>query len=112
MSTIILRLSILSVGIFLAAYLVPGIHAAGYGPIIEAAILLGLFNLIIKPILFILTLPINILSLGLFTFLINGFLLWFVSVFISGLEVAGFGVSILGALVISIFSIIVNRLVR
>lgn len=111
MSTIILRLSVLSAGIFLAEYLIPGIHTTGYGPIIEAAVLLGVLNLIIKPVLFILTLPINILSLGLFTFFINGFLLWFVSVFIDGFQVAGFGVAILGAIVISIFSIVVNRLI-
>jgi len=60
MSSIVLRFAILAVGISLAVYIVPGIEAAGYGPIIKAALLLGVLNLIIKPVLFILTLPINI----------------------------------------------------
>jgi len=112
MSSLVLRLAILAVGISLAVYLVPGIEAAGYGPIIKAAILLGLFNLFIKPLLFILTLPITILTLGLFTFIINGLLLLFVGWLVGGLDVNGLGVAILGSIVISIFSMVAGRLVR
>jgi len=112
MRSLALRLAILTVGISLAVYLVPGMEATGYGSIIEAAILLGVLNLIIKPLLFILTLPINILSLGLFTFIINGLMLLIVSAFVGGLEIRGFGAAILGSIVISIFSIVAGRLVR
>jgi len=112
MSSIALRLAILAVGISLAVYIVPGIEAVGYGPIIRAAILLGIFNLIIKPLLFILTLPINILSLGLFTFILNGVMLLIVGSLVGGLDVNGLGVAILGSIVISVFSIIVGWLVR
>ena len=105
-----LRLSVLAVGVFLAAYLVPGIEVTGYGPVIKAAVVLGLLNLFIRPVLFVLTLPINILTLGLFTLVLNGFLLWLVGRLITGFEVSGFFASVLGALVISLLSVLVNRL--
>ena len=105
-----LRLSVLAVGVFLAAYLVPGIEVTGYGPVIKAAVLLGLLNLFIRPFLFILTLPINLLTLGLFPLVINGFLLWLAGRLITGFEVSGLGVAVLGALVISLLSVLVNRL--
>ncbi|MFQ5481051.1 MAG: phage holin family protein [Thermodesulfobacteriota bacterium] len=112
MSSIVLRFAILAVGISLAVYVVPGIDSAGYGPIIEAALILGLLNLVIKPVLFILTLPINILSLGLFSFIINGLMLMLVGYLVGGLHVASFGVAILGSIVISIFSMVTGWLVR
>ncbi len=112
MKIIVLRLAILAVGIALAVYLVPGMEASGYGPIIGAAVVLGLLNLIIKPILFILTLPINILSLGLFTFILNGLLLLLVGALVPGLDVQGLGVAILGSIVISLFSMVAGWLVK
>ena len=108
---IILRMIILTAGVFLAAYLVPGINVVGYGPAIKAAILLWILNIFIKPLLLIFTLPINLLTLGLFTLIINGFLLWFVGNVVSGFVVAGFFTAILGAVVISVFSILLNRFI-
>lgn len=106
---ILIRIAILTAGIFLAAYLLPGIRVEGYGAAIKAAILLGIMNAVIKPILIILTLPITILTLGLFALAINGFILWFVGRMLSGFEVTGAMTAILGAIVISIFSIVLNR---
>ncbi|MBI5588629.1 MAG: phage holin family protein [Deltaproteobacteria bacterium] len=111
MINIVLRMIILTAGVFLAAYLVPGISVVGYGPAIKAAILLGILNIFIKPLVIILTLPINLLTLGLFTLIINGFLLWFVGNVVSGFSVAGFFTAILGAVVISVFSILLNRFI-
>ena len=111
MSRIILRLAILSAGLFIADYLLAGIHTSGYGPIVKAALVLGIVNLLIKPVLFILTLPVTILTLGLFALVLNGLLLWFVSVLVNGFDVAGPGSAILGALIVSIVSIVANRLV-
>ncbi len=110
-SKIIVRLGVLAVGIFLAAHLVPGISFTGYGPLIAGAVLLGLFNVSVKPLLILFTLPITCLTLGLFTLVVNGFLLWAVGQFITGLSVAGFLPSIMGAAIISVFSIFINRLV-
>jgi putative membrane protein len=111
MLNILLRLIILTAGIFLAAFLVPGISVDGYGAAIKAAVLLGVLNLIAKPVLIILTLPINLLTLGLFTFILNAFILWFVGYAIAGFLVAGFFPALLGAIVISVLSIILNRFV-
>ncbi len=99
-------------GILLAAYLVPGIYVAGVYTALIVAIVLGLLNMIVRPILFVLTLPITILTFGLFTFVLNGLLLWFVGTFIEGFEVRGLLPAILGALVISIVSWIGNHLLK
>ncbi len=110
-SKILVRLGVLSIGIFLAAHLVPGISFTGYGPLIAGAVLLGIFNVSVKPLLILFTLPITCLTLGLFTLVVNGFLLWAVGQFITGLSVAGFFPSILGAVIISVFSTVINRLI-
>ncbi len=111
MISIILRLIVLTAGVFLASYLIPGVNVEGYLAAFKAALLLGVLNLIIKPVLIILTLPITLLTLGLFTFVINGLLLWFVGYAIAGFEVAGFFSALLGAIVISLFSILLNRFI-
>lgn len=111
MLNIILRLIILTAGIFLASYLVPGVNVEGYGPAIKAALLLGVMNLIIKPVLIVLTLPINILTLGLFTLVLNGFILWAVGWLIGGFAIAGFLPALVGAIVISLLSIVLNRFI-
>lgn len=111
MIAIILRLIILTAGIFLAAYLVPGINVQGYAAAIKAAIVLGLMNVFIKPVLFILTLPINLLTLGLFTLILNGLILWFVGYLVTGFQVAGFFPALIGAIVISLFSILLDRFI-
>lgn len=111
MISIILRLIVLTAGVFLASYLIPGVNVEGYLAAFKAALLLSVLNLIIKPVLIILTLPITLLTLGLFTFVINGLLLWFVGYAIAGFEVAGFFSALLGAIVISLFSILLNRFI-
>lgn len=98
------RWVITALAILAAAYLVPGIYVSGLYIALVVALVLGLVNAIIRPILLLLTLPINILTLGLFTFVLNGFLLWFISTFIRGFSVNGFWAAVVGALVISILS--------
>jgi putative membrane protein len=110
-SRLVIRLGVLAVGIYIAANVVPGISFDDYGPLVAGAALLGLFNIFIKPILSILTLPITCLTLGLFTFIVNGIILWAVGQFIHGLNVEGLLSAVLGGVVISIFSIFINRLV-
>ncbi|MDO8427370.1 MAG: phage holin family protein [Deltaproteobacteria bacterium] len=111
MISIIMRIIILTAGIFLAAYLLPGINVNGYLPAIKAAALLGLLNAFIKPILIILTLPITLITLGLFTIVINGLLLWFVGHAVSGFEISGFFTAVIGSIIISILSIVLNRFI-
>jgi len=88
----------------LTAYLFEGIQVTGFGSALFAAGILGILNAFFRPILIILTLPINILSLGLFTFIINAILLMMVSGIISGFVVRGFWSAVFGSLLISLVS--------
>jgi len=104
MKGIILRWLFLTLAILFAAYLFPGIHVNSFGAAFLSAMVLGILNAFFRPILIILTLPINILTLGLFTFVINAFLLMMTSGVIGGLIVDGFGSALLGSLIISLVS--------
>ena len=104
MSGLFLRWLILTAAIMVSAYLFPGIDISGFGTALFAAVVLGILNAFFRPILIILTLPINILTLGLFTFVINAFLLMMTSGVIGSLHVAGFSSALLGSLIISLVS--------
>lgn len=88
-------------GILLVARYVPGIEVSSFYVALLVAVVLGLVNIILKPILVILTLPITLITLGLFTFVINAVLFWIVSVFIPGFSVDGFIPAFIGALIIA-----------
>ena len=94
-----------------AAYLIEGIEVQGFYTALIVAVFLGFINAIIRPILIILTLPVTLLSLGLFIFVINGFLFWFLSTFIKGFDVDGIISAIMGAIVVSVFSWMGNRFI-
>lgn len=104
MSGLFIRWLILTVAIMVSAYLFPGIEVSGFGTALFAALVLGILNAFFRPVLIVLTLPINILTLGLFTFVINAFLLLMTSGVIGGLHVAGFSYALLGSLIISLVS--------
>jgi putative membrane protein len=103
---------ILTVAILVAAYLFPGIQVSGFGTALFAALVLGILNAFFRPILFILTLPINVLTLGLFTFVINAFLLMMTSGVIGGLVVDGFGSALIGSLIISLVSWLLSSFIN
>ena len=86
------------------AYVLPGIAVADFGTAMIAAVVLGLVNAIIRPILILLTLPATILTLGLFIFVINGLLFWMVGNWLQGFSVAGFWWGFFGAIVYSLIS--------
>lgn len=109
---ILARVLITALALLVVAELVPGIAVEGIFTAIIAAIILGLFNLIARPILLLLTLPITIVTLGLFIFVINAFLFWFVASFIEGFDVSGFFPALLGSLIVSIISAIGNKLIE
>ncbi len=93
------------------AYLLPGVRVATFGTALIAALVLGLVNTVIRPILILLTLPVTILTLGLFIFVINGLLFWLVGSFIQGFNVAGFWWGVAGAILYSIISWLLAALV-
>ena len=99
---LLVRWLILTAAITIASYLINGIHVSGFFSAFFAAAILGVLNVFFRPILLILALPINILTLGLFTFVINAVLLKMASGVISGFEVHGFWSAVWGALIISL----------
>ena len=101
---IFIRWLILTIAIIIASYLVDGIRVSGFFSAFFAAAILGILNAFFRPILFILTLPLNIMTLGLFTFVINAILLMMASGVISGFEVHGFWSAVFGSLLISLVS--------
>lgn len=101
-----------ALALILISYLLPGFYVASFFSALMIALVLGLLNAVVRPILIILTLPINMLTLGLFTFFINAFLLWFVSTFIKGFEIADFSNALIGALILWAISFFGNQLVH
>jgi putative membrane protein len=112
MKGLLLRWSILTLAILAASYLLDGIEVTGFFPALAAAAVLGILNAFLRPILFLLTLPLVILSLGLFTIIINALLLMLVSAVMSGFNVAGFWAALVGSLVISAVSWLLSSLIN
>lgn len=87
---LILRWFVNAVTLLAATQIIAGFHVSSFYAALIAALVLGLLNAIIRPILIILTLPVTIVTLGLFTFVINGALVWFMATFVKGVSVEGF----------------------
>ena len=112
MQGLILRWLVLTASITLTAYLFEGIRVTGFFSAFCAAAVLGVLNAFFRPILFILTLPINVLTLGLFTFIINAMLLKMASSVIPGFHVQGFWPAVMGSLIISLISWLLSSFVN
>jgi putative membrane protein len=112
MKGILIRWLILTVAILSAAYLLDGMEVRGFTSAFFAAAVLGILNAVLRPVLIILTLPLNIFSLGLFTFVINAFLLKMASGVIPGFEVHGFWPALFGSLIISLVSWLLSSLIN
>lgn len=100
--SILIRLLINTLAILLVAYLVPGVFVAGFYTALIVALVLGILNILVKPLLILLTLPITLITFGLFTLVINALLFWFSGTFIKGFYVEGFMAAFLGALIVAI----------
>ena len=107
---LILKLIILTGAVLLAAYIVPGITVTGFTTALIVAIVLALINMFVKPVLKILTLPINILSLGLFGLILNIILFWAVAYIVSGFTIAGFIPALWGAVIVGIATWIADKI--
>jgi putative membrane protein len=107
--TIILRLLFNALGLLVISEFVTGISVSGWYSAVMAALVLGIFNVIIKPVLLILTLPITIVTLGLFAFVINATLFLFAASFIEGFYVSGFWYALLGSILMSVVSTVGNK---
>lgn len=110
MTMLLARWVINAAGLLLVAYLYPGVVVEGFLAALLAALVLGLVNAVIRPILVILTLPATILTLGLFIFVINALLFWFVAEIVHGFRVTGFGAALLGSILYSIITLLTSWL--
>jgi putative membrane protein len=106
----LIRLVANALAILAAAYIVPGIEVSGGLALLAAALVLGLINAVVRPILLFLTLPFTLVTLGLFIFLLNAFCLWLTSLLVKGFDVHGFWASVLGAVIVSVVSWLVTIL--
>ena len=93
-----------AVALLAVAYLLPSIHVASLGAALFAALLLGLINAVLRPLLLLLTLPVTLVTLGLFIFVINGLMFWLAGSLIEGFAVDGFWPAVLGSLLYSVIS--------
>ncbi|MBB85469.1 MAG: hypothetical protein CL931_16795 [Deltaproteobacteria bacterium] len=111
MNGILIRLAITAVGLWLATSLADGIRVDDTFTLVLAAILLGIVNAIIRPIAILLTIPITVLSLGLFLWPINAGMLWIVGRLLDGFDISSFGAALLGAALVSVTGWIGNAYV-
>ncbi|MFH1412674.1 MAG: phage holin family protein [bacterium] len=99
-----------SLAVMLAALIIPGVEVIGFWTALWLVVFLGLINIVIRPFLILLTLPINLLTFGLFTFVINAVLILFASSILKGFFVQGFWAAVLFSIVLSIFTYALNSL--
>jgi putative membrane protein len=110
--SLLLRWIINAAALLLIASMVPGIRISSFYSALIVALVLGVMNALVRPILIFLTLPITILTLGLFTLVINALLFWFVSSLVKGFEVTGFSPAFWGALILWAVSWVTNALLK
>lgn len=108
----LLRLLINGIVFYCIALYVPGIHASGFGAAVLAAFIFGIVNAIIRPIVLLLTLPISILTLGLFVIIVNALMFWLTTWIAPGFHVDGFTPALIGGIIMTIVGIITNHLFR
>lgn len=99
-----------AVALLVVAYILPGITVASFGSALIAALVLGLLNSLVKPLLVVLTLPITIVTLGLFLLVLNALVFWFAGSIFKGFQVNGFWWAVIGAIVYSLVSGLLSEL--
>lgn len=112
MAKALIHILITAVSILLVARFVPGIGVDTFTTALLVAFVLAIINLLVRPILVVLTLPINIITLGLFTFILNGLLLWFAAYFVRGFTVSNLFAAVLGAFAVSVLSWLGAKILR
>ena len=99
-----------ALALIVVSYLLPGVHVAGFVSALIAALVLGLVNTIIKPVLVLLTIPVTIITLGLFLLVINGLMFWLVGSILRDFQVDSFGWALIGAIVYSVITYVMTSI--
>ena len=105
---IIVRWLLLAAALLLVAQIYPGVQVTTFGSAMIAALVLGLFNTLLRPILVLLTLPVTVLSLGLFLFVINALLFYFAASLLAGFRVDGFIAALIGSILYSLCGLVID----
>jgi putative membrane protein len=105
---LIVRWLLLAAALLLVAHLSPGVAVNSFGAALVAALVLGLLNTLVRPLLVLLTLPVTVLTLGLFLFVINALMFWAAAGLLDGFHVDGFGAALIGSVIYSIASTIID----
>jgi putative membrane protein len=105
---IIVRWLLLAAALLLVAHLCPGVAVQNFSSALVAALVLGLLNTLLRPVLVVLTLPVTLLTLGLFLFIINALMFYFAAELLKGLSVSGFGAALIGSLVYSLCGVVID----
>jgi putative membrane protein len=109
---LIVRWLLLAGALLLVAHLYPGVAVASFGSALFAAAVLGLLNTLVRPLLVLLTLPVTLLTLGLFLFVINALMFWSAASLLDGLAVTGFAAALIGSLIYSACGVIIDALIE
>jgi putative membrane protein len=109
---LILRWLLLAAALLLVAHLYPGVTVASFGAALIAAFVLGLFNTLVRPLLVLLTLPVTLLTLGLFLFVINALMFWSAAAVLQGFSVTGFPAALIGSLIYSACGMVIDLAVE
>lgn len=106
---IFVRWLLLAAALLLVAYVFPsGVTVSSFGAAMIAALVIGLFNTLLRPILVLLTLPVTLLTLGLFLFVINALMFWFAAQILDGFQVTGFGAALIGSIIYSLCGVVID----
>ena len=105
---IIVRWMLLAAALLLVANLYSGVHVASFGSALVAALVLGLFNTLVRPLLVLLTLPVTLITLGLFLFVINAAMFWAASYLLASFQVAGFVAALIGSVLYSLCAMVID----
>ena len=105
---LIIRWMLLAAALLLVAHLYSGVTVASFGAAMIAALVLGLLNTLVRPLLVLLTLPVTLLTLGLFLFVINALMFWSAAHVLSGLSVASFGAALIGSVIYSLCGMVID----
>jgi putative membrane protein len=105
---LILKWLLSATALLAVAYLYEGVEVRSFGAALTAAFVIGLLNMLLRPLLVLLTLPVTVLTLGLFLFVINALLFWWAASLLNGLYVSGFGAALLGSLIYSVFGVVID----
>jgi putative membrane protein len=105
---IFVRWLLLAAALLLVSYVYPGVTIASFGAALIAAFVLGLFNTLVRPLLVLLTLPVTVLTLGLFLFVINALMFWAAASVLDGFNVTGFGAALIGSLIYSLCGLVID----